>query len=107
MMQNAYLKLLNDRLALHLNDDIGLMENWKEQTTLLSSNIGDSISFILNDITDDQFVWMSEVFEDVAEQSQSQDFVDAIRARALRIKSKEDRESVLSEVEYASNRLLT
>ena len=43
-MQNAYLKLLNDRLALHLNDDIGLMENWKEQTNLLSSNIGDSIS---------------------------------------------------------------
>ncbi len=68
--------------------DMGLMDNWKEQANLLSSNIGDSISFILNDITDDQFVWMSEVFEEVAEQSQSQDFVDAIRTRALRIESK-------------------
>lgn len=105
-MRDAYLKLLNERLALHPNDDIGIEENWKEQATLLSSNIGDSISFILNDITDDQFVWMSEVFEDVAELSQSQEFVEAIRERALRIESMDDREDVLSEVEYANNRIL-
>ena len=105
-MQDAYLKLLKERLALHPNDDIGIEENWTEQANLLSSDIGNTIYFILNDITDDQFVWMSEVFEEVAEQSQSQAFVDAIRERALRIESKADKEDVLSEVEYASNRIL-
>lgn len=105
-MQDAYLKLLKERLALHPNDDIGIEENWTEQANLLSSDIGNTISFILNDITDDQFIWMSEVFEDVAERSQSHEFVEAIKTRALRIESKEAREDALTEVEYANNRIL-
>lgn len=40
------------------------MECWKAETDILSDNISESIDFILAN-SDDEFYWLSEVFDDL------------------------------------------
>ena len=50
----------------------------KEEIEILSCNIDDTIAFLENDCTADEFSWLSEVFDDVAERTQSRAFVDCL-----------------------------
>lgn len=49
---------------------------WKEETEILSRNINDTIYFLENECTADEFSWLSEIFDDVAEKTRSRKFVD-------------------------------
>lgn len=51
---------------------------WEEETEILSRNIDDTIDFLDNECTADEFSWLSEVFDDVAERTQSREFVDCL-----------------------------
>lgn len=56
--------------------DYGVKQCWEEEIEILSRNIDDTIAFLENDCTADEFSWLSEVFDDVAEKTQSRAFVD-------------------------------
>lgn len=51
---------------------------WEEETEILSRNIDDTICFLENECTADEFSWLSEVFDDVAEKTKSREFVDCL-----------------------------
>ena len=76
---------LNYRLSLHINDDYGLEESWKRITAILSEDVIETIDFINNDCTDEEFFWLSEVFSDVSEVVQSKQFVETLRSRLARV----------------------
>ena len=46
--------------------DFGVKQCWDEEIAILSRNIEDTIAFLENDCTADEFSWLSEVFDDVA-----------------------------------------
>lgn len=56
----------------------GVEQCWKEEIEILSRNIEDAISFLETECTADEFSWLSEVFDDVAEKTQSRAFVDCL-----------------------------
>lgn len=58
--------------------DYGVKQCWEEEIEILSRNIDDTIAFLENDCTADEFSWLSEVFDDVAEKTQSRAFVDCL-----------------------------
>lgn len=58
--------------------DYGVKQCWKEKIELLSRNINNTIIFLENDCTAEDFSWLSEVFEEVAKITQSHAFVDCI-----------------------------
>lgn len=76
---------LSHRLSLHINDDFGLEESWKNLTNILSENINETIAFFKNVCTDEEFFWLSEVFSDVAEKTHSNDFVLTLKQRLAQI----------------------
>ena len=49
--------------------DFGVKQCWDEEIAILSRNIEDTIAFLENDCTADEFSWLSEVFDDVAEKT--------------------------------------
>ena len=51
---------------------------WKEEIELLSRDIDDTIAYLENDCTGEEFSWLSEVIDDVAEKTQSRPFVDCL-----------------------------
>lgn len=51
---------------------------WDELTALLSRNIDDTIDFLDNACTAEEFGWIADVFDFVAEETQSNEFIKAL-----------------------------
>lgn len=81
MISQQIRDILKKRKKLNLNDDFGVQECWTQLTNILAEDINSTISFILNECTDGEFFWLSEVFEEVARNTKSADFVSAITKR--------------------------
>ena len=69
---------ITKRVATDDEWDFGVKQCWDEEIAILSHNIEDTIAFLENDCTADEFSWLSEVFDDVAEKTQSRAFVDCL-----------------------------
>ncbi|MCD7774362.1 MAG: hypothetical protein LUH40_02110 [Clostridiales bacterium] len=67
------------------NWNYGIEQCWKRLIDVLSENISETIDFILNSCSDEELFWISEVFEDIAEQTQSKEFTEALRRRLERV----------------------
>ena len=95
------------RIAIETQDewDYGIEQCWKKETEILSRDIAQTINFIENECDDETFCWIGEVFEDVAEITQSKEFVAAIKKRAEKVVDAEDRRSVQVDVRYAEDSL--
>lgn len=76
-LRNALAKLFQ----LHPEDDFGIEECWNEMTDILSKDIDSTIDFFKNECSDEEFYWLSSVFEDVAEKTQSTELIKTLRER--------------------------
>ena len=59
------------------NDYPVILEIWDELTILLSENVLETIDF-LNDCTEEQMFYISEIIEDISYNVKSQEFIDAL-----------------------------
>ena len=72
------------RIAIETEDewDYGIEKCWDQEKEILLRDISKTIEFIETECDDETFCWIGEVFEDVAEITQSKEFVTAIKKRA-------------------------
>lgn len=67
-------EMLRKRIAMHPND-YAIILSWKEQTKFCSDNIEHIIKFIDEESSEDEYGWLSEIFEDIAEANPNKEFV--------------------------------
>ena len=103
MVKDNFRIILTKRISLHPEDYINIEKCWEEETKILTSDMAQTIDFIINECTDDEFAWMSEIFEDIAHESPSVDFVNALKERANIMTAGEDKDSVLREIKYVKD----
>ena len=84
-MNKKLREILNKRVSLDANNDFETEKCWSDETLVLSENIDDTIVFFKSECTDEEFFWLSEVFSDVAEKTQSKDFVQALKQRLAQV----------------------
>ena len=78
--------MITDEIRKSLSKRIATNDEWahgvdlccNEEIDILSRNIEDTIEFLENECTANEFSWLSEVFDDVAEKTQSRAFVDCL-----------------------------
>ena len=78
MLKSEFRNMLRERKQVEMNDAYGTEKYRKLETELLSKNISETISFLEKECTGDEFVWISEVFEEVAIETQSREFIDCL-----------------------------
>lgn len=66
------------RKSLNENDDIAIKSCWEDLVSILGENEDETIE-CLNLCTEEEFEWISEVFEDVAYKLQSHDYIKCLR----------------------------
>ena len=93
-MINEIETVIKQRLKLHPDNYIATQECWDQEVEILTRDISKTIEFIETECDDETFYWIGEVFEDVAEITQSKEFVTAIKKRAEKIIDDEERRSV-------------
>ena len=67
----------------------------------MTEDINESIAFLDNDCTADQFSWLSEVFDEIAETSQSQAFIEALKRTAAKYPDETEQYNLMSFIETA------
>ena len=72
-------------MQLNFNDDFVLQKCWNQEISLMSDNMEETINFILTECSIEEFFWLGEVFEDVANKTQSQAFVKCLRKKLATI----------------------
>lgn len=58
-------------------DDPRILEKWAEIAIILSENIDETIEY-LNNCNEEEIYWISEVFDDISEQTKSIKFIECI-----------------------------
>ena len=71
-------EIIAERAKTDAEDDYGIEKCWKELTKVLSEDIASTIHYIDTDCSEYEFCWFSEVFDFVAKETQSQEFVDCL-----------------------------
>ena len=70
------LKELNET---EIEYDYGIEMCWKEEVEILSEDIPSTIEYLKNDCTADEFVWISEIIDDIAEKTKSRELVECYK----------------------------
>ena len=88
------------RISLSNNDDFALMECWKQEVEILSENTSETVAFF-DSCTDEEFFWLSEVFDDLIKATQNREIFQAICKRAERVTDPEYKTSISTDIEFA------
>ena len=105
MIKKEISEVVSKRITLHIEDDFGTQKCWDREIEILTRDMTETIKFIENDCSDDIFCWIGEVFEDIAEKTQSSEFIETIKQRAKKIVNSEQRHSVEIDIRYAEHKL--
>lgn len=73
----------------------------EELTELMSQNIDDTINFMKNNINGTEFVWISEVFDDIADKTQSREFINALYEIAKKFPEETKKYYIIGSIEFA------
>lgn len=66
-------------------DNYWIEDYWQTATEMFVRDINASIEFIQKDCVDEEFYWLSEIFEDIAEKSQSKELIKVLRNRLAKV----------------------
>ena len=83
-LHDEYEKIVQQRKS--FDGDISYDDNplILETVKLMTADIQKTIDFLDCDCTEEQFVWLSEVFDEIAEKTKSMEFIEALRRTAAR-----------------------
>ena len=83
------------------NDYYSIQQCCKKEISLLTADMDETIRFLDTECTGDEYVWLSEVFDDVAEITQSRRFIEALYRLADKYPEETKEYNILSFIESA------
>ena len=82
MIDNKIREILARRMTLHPEDALGTEECWKDEIAIMSRDVEQTIDFLRNRCTGEEFAWLSEVFEEVQAATHSEELRECLYAVA-------------------------
>ena len=71
-------KLILERKNKCLEDDYGIQECWNKMTEVLSQNVQETNEY-LEQCSEEEIYYISEIFEDISEQLKSKEYIECLR----------------------------
>lgn len=85
MIKEKIVEVIKERIRIsdetQDNWDYGIENCWEKYVDILSADIEKSIEFFLHNCTNEEFYWLSEAFEEIADKTQSKNLISAWRSR--------------------------
>ncbi len=78
---------------------------WEKEIELFTKDINATIDFVKTECTATQFSWMSEIWDEITEKTQSKDFIEAIKETAKKFPEECEKYNIQSSIESAEGYL--
>ena len=76
--------LLSERRNIHSGSADEMENYYDKMSRFIAEDLDNSIDFIENQCTAEEFVWLSEVFEEIAQKTQSRVFIQCLEQTVLK-----------------------
>ncbi len=75
-----------ERIATECQDewDYGIEQCWQQEIEILTEDVTSTMDYLLNDCTADEYVWISEVLDDITEQVHNSELVACYKSLMIR-----------------------
>lgn len=80
MKIKEFREIIHERAECHTEWAYGIEQCWKKEIALLIEDIPSTIEFLRNDCTADEYSWISEVLDDVIEETLSRELLECYKA---------------------------
>jgi len=78
MIKDEIEVVISERKKKHIEDDAGIQICWNKLVQILSEDEEKTVIYLQNCTSEDLY-WISEVFEDISEELQSNKYIDCLR----------------------------
>lgn len=79
MIKDEYKKIVSELEITDMNNSDAIDILWEKEIELFTRNIQETIYFVKNDCTANEFSWMSEVWDEIVEKTKSHEFVSVLK----------------------------
>ena len=79
-------ELLKKHDTIDEEDTASLETYWEDLSNLLASDLDSALSFLKSECTEAEIVWISEVFDELVQKTQSQPLIKALRETIARFR---------------------
>lgn len=81
-ISNDFNILIQKRKAIEGDVDYDNNPIIKDMIDLMTKNVSQVVNFIMNDCSEEQFIWLSEILDEIIEKTNSPEIIDALRIAA-------------------------
>lgn len=89
MIKTLIAEVLKERIRISIetqdNWDYGIEQCKEKCIDILSKDLNESFKYILDESSDEEFYWLSEIFEEFAGKTQSRKFIEVLRKRLSKV----------------------
>ena len=95
------------RIAAECRDEwsFGIEKCWSQEIEILSVDVSATISFLQNECTAEEFSWISEIIDNLAERTRSRELVQAYKNLADKFPEECKGSNILESIQFAENAL--
>lgn len=83
----------------------GIEQCWEQEIEILSEDISSTIYFLQNECTADEFSWISEIIDDLAEITQSRELVQVYKGLMVKFPDECKIYNISESIQFAENTL--
>ena len=103
---NQYQKIVEERKNMKGDIDYDNNPVIKKSIELFSEDINATIEFLENQCTGEQFIWLSEIFEEIAEKTQSKEFINCLYETAQKFPDETKKYNIISFIDDAADTII-
>lgn len=100
---NDYKEIIQKRSEINSEWYTEIEKIWDKMIAVFSKNIEKTILFIKTECTGDEFVWLSEIFEEIAERTQSMEFIDCLYETTKKFPNETEKYNIVFFIDEAAD----
>lgn len=81
----------------------GIEQCWTQEIEILSENVSDTVAFLKNECTADEYSWISEIIDDLAEKTQSHELVQVYKSLMIKFPEECEKYNISESIKFAEN----
>lgn len=103
--KEKFKNIIQELNAIDINDDFKREELWKKEIKIVTEDINETIKYLKNECTSEEFVLLSEIFREIIEICPSKEFVDELYNLAKKYPEDTKKYNVMNFIEEVDNYL--